>query len=284
MKKPKAGTQELRSISKCELRAESEGVISGYAALFDTPSKPIGGTFVEVIKRGAFDKTLQSDEDVKFTFNHSQNAILSRTKNGTLELEADEKGLHFRGQLNMAILSHRDLWEACNSGLYDECSFAFLCPPNGDSWSGNTRTLNKITLLDVSLVGEPAYNGTSASARAAQLAAASSTDATLDAQNRAKAASFQFVKDDAKIDAANRAALARLAAEVRGQDDQQDDDDPSDSEADEYNSAIHDMNVVGWTDDKIFTSENGGSESCAYDYCRDDDGAIELDRSSRTVL
>jgi len=119
------------------------------------------------------------------------------------------------------------------------------------------------------------------------LSSAPSGDAQIDAQNRAKAAGFKFVQEDKKIDEAHRAILARLATELRDQQDDPEGDDPEVDEPDEFeefNTSLRDMNVVGWTDNKIFTSESGGSESCAYDYCRDSDGAIEIDRSSRTVV
>jgi hypothetical protein len=116
-----------------------------------------------------------------------------------------------------------------------------------------------------------------------------SSGAQIDAQNRTKAAGFQFIKDDAKVDAANRAAVARLAAEVRN--DGAEDDDPDDSEEsddqEEFHNALHDMSVASWDEKlgKLYTSENSNSEMCSYDYSRDDDtDAICIDRSSRKVI
>ncbi|MFB3917252.1 MAG: HK97 family phage prohead protease [Terriglobales bacterium] len=161
---------EQRTLS-AELRAESEGdefALAGYAALFNSESKPILGVFRETIAPGAFDRALREKQLVRFTFNHSLNAVLARTDNGTLQLSTDAKGLKFRAQLNRRIQLHSDLWEACRSGLYTECSFVFSVPsPSGEKWSpdGKKRTLLDVDLFDCSLVGEPAYNGTSAAAR-----------------------------------------------------------------------------------------------------------------------
>src|SRR5579863_8217754 len=143
---------EKRFVTRAtELRAESQGeefVITGYAALFNSPSKNLGG-FVETIAPQAFERTLAEKPVVRFTFNHSLDDVLARTDNGTLALNTDSKGLKFRAQLNPKITRHSDLWEACRSGLYNECSFAFTVhEPGGQSWSpdGTQRTL-----LDVDL-------------------------------------------------------------------------------------------------------------------------------------
>lgn len=160
---------EKSTIFRGELRAESQGdrfQISGYAALFDSPSKNLGG-FVETIAPGAFDRALQEKQVVRFTFNHSLDAVLARSDNGTLALTTDSKGLKFKAQLNKNIQQHRDLFEACKSGLYNECSFAFTVPPDGQKWDGTQRTLLDVDLLDCSLVATPAYEGTSAAARSA---------------------------------------------------------------------------------------------------------------------
>lgn len=154
-----------------ELRAESQGdgmAISGYAALFNSPSKDLGG-FNEIIAPGAFDRAIAEKQPVKFTFNHSMDAVLARTDNGTLTLGVDPHGLKFRAVLNKNITQHRDLWEACRSGLYNECSFAFKPAANGQTWSadGTTRTLTNLDIYDVSMVGDPAYSGTACVARSA---------------------------------------------------------------------------------------------------------------------
>ncbi len=162
---------EKSAIVAAELRAESQGdkfQIAGYAALFNSPSKNLGG-FVETIAPGAFDRALRENQLVRFTFNHSMDAVLARTDNGSLVLSKDAKGLRFVAQLNPNIQQHRDLFEACRSGLYNECSFAFTAKPTGQTWSadGTQRTLTDVDLADVSLVGVAAYEGTSASARSA---------------------------------------------------------------------------------------------------------------------
>jgi HK97 family phage prohead protease len=162
---------EKSTLFRGELRAESAGdkfQLSGYAALFDSPSKNLGG-FVETIAPGAFDRALREKQVVRFTFNHSMDAVLARSDNGTLALAADSKGLRFQAQLNRNIQQHRDLFEACKAGLYNECSFAFTVPAGGQQWSadGTQRTLLDVDLFDCALCAVPAYEGTNAAARSA---------------------------------------------------------------------------------------------------------------------
>jgi uncharacterized protein len=225
---------EKSNIFRGELRAESQGdqfQISGYAALFDSPSKNLGD-FVETIAPGAFDRALQEKQVVRFTFNHSLDAVLARSDNGTLALTTDSKGLKFKAQLNKNIQQHRDLFEACKSGLYNECSFAFTVPPDGQKWSpdGTQRTLLDVDLLDCSLVATPAYAGTSAAARSATaivgpsalLARLLAMPGDWQRQERAQALGLE-------IAASERAARAAAADEA---------EDDTDEEMDNLRSAL----------------------------------------------
>lgn len=265
------GTQtnnsETRSaIVKAELRTESEGgefVISGYAALFNSPSKDLGG-FVETIARGAFDRALREEQLVRFTFNHSLDEVLARTDNGTLKLSTDSKGLKFRAQLNKRIQRHSDLWEACRAGLYNECSFAFVVPnAEGQSWSpdGGQRTLKDVDLRDVSLVGIPAYKHTSAAAR-------SVADASYLAITRARLAELDA--DFTRQERANEIILSVLAenrnvpiedsedgGDGQAEDQQEEFDCLRDAIAAHFGQAHH-----GLTPRYFLDSHNGSTATC----------------------
>ena len=202
---------EKRFLATAELRAESEGdecSIVGYAALFNSPSKNLGG-FIEQIAPSAFDRALREKQVVRFTFNHSLDHVLARTDNGSLQLSTDKKGLRFTAQLQPQITAHKDLWEACKAGLYTECSFAFTVPNGGETWSpdGTTRTLLDVDLHDCALVGVPAYSGTSANARAAETAEVEArkkrlADCLADSERRSKAMAIltQIMSDDSHKD------------------------------------------------------------------------------------
>jgi HK97 family phage prohead protease len=173
--------KEIRSF---ELRVgQSQGdefALVGYACRFNSPSKPIptalsNNTFIEKILPGSFTKVLATNPDVKCLYNHdAEGTILGRTKSGTLTLIQDDKGLRFRCQLDKNSQAHRDLYASVLRHDLDECSFAFSVDDrDDDSWTtdekGNVlRTIRNFKgLFDVSIVGSPAYEGTSVAARTA---------------------------------------------------------------------------------------------------------------------
>lgn len=167
---------ERRTITASELRAEGQAdemALVGYAAVFSSLTKDLGG-FREVIAPGAFTRTLKEGGDVKALVNHDPNQVLGRTKNGTLTLSQDDRGLKFRCVLNPDSQAHRDLYASIKRGDLDECSYAFRVAPDGDQWDEATdengqryqrRTLRDLNLIDVSAVCYPAGNETSVAAR-----------------------------------------------------------------------------------------------------------------------
>ena len=86
--------RRIYDFSTAELRQDTNNsnvsVIEGYAAVFDTFSRDLGG-FKEIIRRGAFDNVL--NDDVRALFNHDANFVLGRTTSGTLTLKVDDTGL-----------------------------------------------------------------------------------------------------------------------------------------------------------------------------------------------
>jgi len=199
---------------KAELRAESQGeemALVGYAAMFNCESKDLGG-FRETILPGAFKRSIDKGDDVKALFNHNPNAVLGRTKNKTLTLKEDERGLQFRCQLDPNQQAHRDLHAAIKRGDIDECSFAFTVPDGGQEWTTKrgtddwmaARTLKDVNLMDVSAVTYPAYEGTAVMARGEEIIPAEirsaieahKLDAEAEAQRAAAAAAEQRSDDE----------------------------------------------------------------------------------------
>jgi HK97 family phage prohead protease len=156
---------ETRNIAACELRADAgnEFAVSGLAARYNRVTRI--GSFTEKIAPGAFTRSLRAKADVKATLNHDLNHVIGRTKSGTLTLADSPEGLRFRVQLDRKNQAHRDLYSSVKRGDLDSCSFAFCVPPNGDEWQGSARTLRDVDLMDVSIVADPAYPGTSVNAR-----------------------------------------------------------------------------------------------------------------------
>lgn len=148
-----------------ELRAKANGgaVLEGYAAVFNRLSGNLGG-FVEEVAPGAFTKTIK-EQDVRGLFNHKREALLGRTRSGTLRLAEDSLGLHYEIDMPDTALA-RDVKVLAERGDLTGSSFAFrVMGPEGDEWGLTDddfpkRTLKEVRLFDVGPVTFPAYTAT----------------------------------------------------------------------------------------------------------------------------
>lgn len=160
--------RELRVVDGGDGEAPTPPRITGYAAVFNSPSDDLGG-FREIIRPGAFTKTIQ-EGDVRGLWNHNPDYVLGRTKSGTLKLLEDEVGLRF--ELTPPDTQWaRDAMTTIRRGDVDQMSFAFRVVR--DDWTNadgqTTRYLGEVKLFDISPVTFPAYPQTSAQVRARAL-------------------------------------------------------------------------------------------------------------------
>lgn len=164
MKKTERRTFTVRDI---EARQAEDGTMrmAGYAAVFNEASVPL--PFIEKIAPGAFRKTLSETPDVRLLANH-EGLPMARTKNGTMRLYEDEKGLYFEAEL-ANTQEARDLYTLVERGDVDQMSFAFRVIRQNWSKDRTERTLTEVSLADgdVSIVTYPAYPATSVEAREA---------------------------------------------------------------------------------------------------------------------
>lgn len=221
---------ELRFLSS-EMRADSQGdemALAGYAALFNSRSKVLGRSgdkpgFVEIIQPGAFTRSLERGDDVHCLFNHDSNLVLGRTKNGTLTLAQDDRGLKFRCLLDPTNQAHRNLYASIKRGDIDEMSFAFTIPEGGQQWSDApedetdfvaVRTISSADLKDVSPVTVPAYPGTSVGTRGEEITPEmrSAIDARIEKRSAEKRAADEQSLED-KISCINEALRAKFPAD-----------------------------------------------------------------------
>ena len=160
---------EIRSFN-IELRDEPESRhIEGYGSVFNERSLDLGG-FVEMIAPGAFDGVIERS-DVKCYLDHNpEKGILARSRNGkgSLSLVVDEKGLQYSFDAPHTNLGD-EVVEGLKRGDYSQSSFAFTV--DDEVWTKEAdgtylRTITKIGgLYDVSIVANPAYEGTSVALR-----------------------------------------------------------------------------------------------------------------------
>lgn len=139
---------------------EEEMRIEGYAVVFNSPETY---TYTEVIDEHALDEADMSDVVLRYNHNDSF-MVLARTRNKSLELNVDEKGLMIDAKLQDDITDHRNIYNAIKSGLIDKQSFAFTVDEDEYDYDTDTRTIKKIgRLFDVSVVDQPFYNSTDVS-------------------------------------------------------------------------------------------------------------------------
>ena len=154
--------REYRACAEIELRSEVDGKVTlrGYAAVFNSLSQDLGG-FVEIIRPGAFTRTLASGADVRFLVNHD-GAPLARTKSGTLRLAEDQRGLRMEADLDPSDPDVQALVPKIRRGDMDQMSFGFTT--KSDIWrqegERQIRELHNVDLFDVSAVTYPAYQAT----------------------------------------------------------------------------------------------------------------------------
>ena len=164
----------LASISdfKIEMRKDEGAddgkmIIEGYAAVFD--SETLIGTedwgFYESIDKRAFEGA--NMKDVPLKYNHSDAVpILARTRNKSLELSVDDKGLFIRAEL-LDTQDCIDMYKRIKAGLIDKMSFAFTVKEENvrEGKTPHRKILRFDRIFDVSVVDTPAYDDTSIYAR-----------------------------------------------------------------------------------------------------------------------
>jgi len=155
-----------RNYRSFEVRASEDGAfVEGYALVFDTAETMYeydGIQYKEQIRSGALNNTLM--QDVVLNFNHGGKPV-ARTKNGTLSLQIDNRGLHIRADLS-GTDEGRKLYEEVKGGYLDKMSFAFTINADEYNKEQHLRTITEVKrIYDVAIVDIPAYESTSVQAR-----------------------------------------------------------------------------------------------------------------------
>lgn len=156
------------TITRAENDENNERTIEGYFALYEQETELFDGVY-EIISNGAFDKTLNSD--VRALWNHNTQYVLGRSKNGSLSLKADDKGLFATIKLPNTQYAN-DLYELVQRGDIDQASFGFNINDEEleELASGGYRwRLKEVDLHEISVVTFPAYENTTVQARSKQI-------------------------------------------------------------------------------------------------------------------
>lgn len=205
---------ELAGLKAYE-RADDDGggrVLEGYGVVYWRDGDPgteywLWDDVVERIMPGAAKRAVAED-DVRGLANHEWGQLLGRAKAGTLRMFDDTRGVRYEIDVDPESGRANDTWLAVKRGDMDGSSFTFATsgPPSlvkrgrvawiEEQRDGRTvyvRQVEDLTMFDIGPVSWPAYEGTTAGARAQQLADVErrSLEAELEQFKRARSAGYE---------------------------------------------------------------------------------------------
>lgn len=140
-------------------RLEDGRRLTWYACLFDSPTviHEGGETYTEVVRPGAFDRTLAARTSVIANVDHDPARTFAATADGTLLLQTDPKGLFCSCWLPETALGDVVL-DDVQSGRLAGASFRFV--PTETREAGGVVERVGVTLADVCVTATPAYPDT----------------------------------------------------------------------------------------------------------------------------
>ncbi|PGP00470.1 phage major capsid protein [Bacillus cereus] len=138
-----------------------ELLVSGYVNETGQWSQPLGreNRFIERIEPGTFQRALQKGNDVHFLAEHDNAKLLASTKNGSLQLREDDKGLYMEARISPTSWG-KDYHQLIQDGLLTNMSFGMqVAKEKWDKRDDGTyqRTISDLHLAEVSVVRNPAY-------------------------------------------------------------------------------------------------------------------------------
>jgi len=149
------------------------GKIEGLAVPYGQLSEDMG-EFRELIKPGAFAKSIAGDGELRADVEHDRRELLARRSKGTLEFREDKRGLWAAITVPDTTLG-RDVLENVRNGNLDAMSVSFQWTPIVEKWvtrAGQVvREISEAVLTGVALTAFPAYPQTAGSLALRSLAA-----------------------------------------------------------------------------------------------------------------
>lgn len=166
---------EFRRVYPLDVRAEdadegvvdSAGILVGISSVFDVETD-IGDLYTEVVRHGAFTKTLQDGMDHVSLWNHNSDKPMGRKSNEMLRLAEEIEGLAYWNNLPLTTWG-KDAYISVGRGDVHQMSFGFEVIQDTYNRETKLRELLEIRLWEVSPVTFAAYPTTSVQARAAWL-------------------------------------------------------------------------------------------------------------------
>jgi Escherichia/Staphylococcus phage prohead protease len=168
----RSATPTSRASSTSKSTPSKGRFLEAYASVFDEPTiinNAIEGYFREVIRRGAFARTIAEDRgSIKSQFNHGHDQRIGSMPIGPIiELAELERGLWYEVKLSATSIAD-DVAALAADGLLGS-SFRFAIRDGGETWSMEDdlplREVTDVVLYELGPVVNPAYNGTNVTLR-----------------------------------------------------------------------------------------------------------------------
>lgn len=156
---------DLKFAASGDPGAKGRFTMRGHAAVFNLRSHDLGGFRTE-IDPAFFDEVLATDPDVHLLRDHDTRLVLGRTKNGSLTLSTDEKGLSVWAMFPKTPIADETA-TLLDGGFIDQMSFA--TDIGEDVWYEDAdgtivrRLLNSAGLFDVTVCAQGAFPQTESS-------------------------------------------------------------------------------------------------------------------------
>jgi len=144
--------QKGQSTFQLEIKSNNEGVIKGYASVFDAVD-----SYNDRVVRGAFKKTLEEAAETgrypKMLWQHSEIDLIGSWK----ILKEDDTGLYVEGQLTQDVAKANEAQALIAAGAIDGLSIGYRVKKalRGKD-DRSVRLLTEVELLEISLVTFPA--------------------------------------------------------------------------------------------------------------------------------
>ena len=167
-------SKELR-FAEVKPSGVSDLVLVGTPVVYETPTTinlPAGGSYTEIIHRGALDGCDLSDSTL--IYNHDETRLPLARSGKTMRLTVTDEGLYMCATLAGDSTQARDVYSAVRRGDLTGMSFAFVVPDGGSRFDAltNTRHIDRIAkVYECSICPFPAYPTASVEARDAITAA-----------------------------------------------------------------------------------------------------------------
>lgn len=129
------------------LKAEGEGVISGYGAVYG--NRDLGG---DIIAPGAFAEDLKSGRKVRMLYQHDPGEVIGRWD----RFQEDDHGLKMSGVFTPGVARASEVFANIKADALDGLSIGYMISDASDiEWRDGSRIILKAELWEVSVVTFP---------------------------------------------------------------------------------------------------------------------------------